>query len=79
MAGSSLKRIQYRQGKISELERLANRKARAIISSVNAEMAGQPIAAILDVLQARMRQAGLTPTDEGLRTAADAISERSFT
>jgi hypothetical protein len=50
----------------------------SIIIRVNAEMAGQPVADILDVLRTRMHKAGIEPLDEGLRPVAEAISSRNL-
>ncbi|HLQ53025.1 MAG TPA: hypothetical protein VK162_02005 [Streptosporangiaceae bacterium] len=54
-------------------------KAQSIVRRVNAEMAGMPVEEILATLRARMREAGFQPLDEGLRPAAEAISDRSLT
>ena len=62
----------------AKLQPQADALGRSVITRVNAEMAGQPVADVLDVLRTRMRQAGLEPLDQGLRPAAEAISKRTF-
>jgi hypothetical protein len=59
----------------AQLQPEVNAKGQDIVRRVNAEMAGEPVDDVMEILCVRMREAGFEPNDEGLRPYAQAISD----